>query len=313
MKDRVKRYLYPDYVVARRQYFYRNGFYPNLLNPQDLSEKILWLKLHDRSPLHTMCADKIRVRDYVAGRAGSEFLVPSLLITYDAAEVTPQAIRQDRFVVKTNHDQGGVFICRDRDSFDWEGMRAQIRQRAKTNKYYEFRERQYKDIRPGILVERFLEGVGGEEVLEIKINCFHGEPQFVQAIVGRFSDRRHTNFDLNWNRMHFYGRSPDIEYDLPRPRALDRMLAAARRLSEPFLFCRVDFLLDSAGRAWFSEVTFHPAAGLVRYRPDDKERALGDLLDLSRIDESRRRQRAAWDESERQDLGRTWARLQDAR
>ncbi|MBP7002527.1 ATP-grasp fold amidoligase family protein [Amaricoccus sp.] len=313
LKERLKRYLYPDYLMARRQYRQRNGFYPDLLSPRDLSEKVLWLKLHDRSRLHTLCADKILVRDYVAARAGSEFLVPTLLVTYDPSEVTAQAIRQDRFVVKTNHDQGGVFICRDRESFDWEDMRAKIRKRAKTNKYYEFRERQYKDIRPGILVERFLEGERGQDVLEIKINCFHGEPRFVQAIVGRFSERRHANLDPDWRRMSFHGRSPEIEHDLPRPRALERMLAAAARLSEPFLFCRVDFLLDTSGRPWFSEITFHPAAGLVRYNPPEMERALGDMIDLSRIDESRRAQRAAWDESRRLDLGRTWARLQDAR
>ncbi|MBP7241060.1 ATP-grasp fold amidoligase family protein [Amaricoccus sp.] len=309
----MKRYLYPDYLMALLQYRHRNGFYPDLLKPRDLSEKVLWLKLHDRSRLHTLCADKILVRDYVAGRAGSEFLVPTLLVTYDPAEVTPDAIRQDRFVVKTNHDQGGVFICRDRETFDWDDTRAQIRKRAKTNKYYEFREPQYKDIRPGILVERFIEGEKGQDILEIKINCFHGEPRFMQAIVGRFTDRRHANYDLDWKRMPFQGRTADIEHDVPRPDALDRMLAAAARLSEPFLFCRIDFLIDASGRPWFGEITFHPAAGLVRYNPPEMERALGDMLDLSRIDESRRVQRAALDESRRLNLGHTWAHLQDVR
>lgn len=313
IKDRLKRYLFPDYLMALRQYRQRNGFYPDLLHPHDLSEKVLWLKLHDRSPLHTFCADKILVRDYVAARGGGEFLVPAILVTYDPAEVTSQAIRQDRFVVKTNHDQGGVFICRDRKTFDWEHLRAEIRRRAKTNKYHEFRERQYKDIRPGILVEHFLEGEDGGDVHDIKINCFHGEPRFVQAIVGRLSARRHANFDPDWKLMPFYGRSPVIECEMPRPCALDRMLEMARRLSGPFLFCRVDFVLDGCGRPWFSEITFHPAAGLVRYNPPEMERALGDMIDLSRIDDSRRAQRAAWDESRLLDRGRTWARLEDVR
>lgn len=304
MKERIKRFLYPDYLFARRQYFHRNGFYPNLLAPRDLSEKVLWLKLHDRSPLHTLCADKILVRDYVAALAGPEILVPSLLVTYDVDDVTPQAIREDRFVVKTNHDQGGVFICRDRATFDWEDMRAQLRRRSKKNKYYEFREQQYKDIRPGILVESFIQGENGGDVLEIKVNCFHGKPTFVQAIVGRFTERRHMNYDLDWRRMQVYGRTPALEFELERPRALERILAASATLAAPFLFARIDFLVDAAGRPWFSEITFHPAAGLVRYRPNEMERALGDLLDLSRIDESRRMQREVWEANRKLHLGR---------
>lgn len=286
-----KRYFFPDNFLAKRQYFYRNGFLPDLRNPKDLSEKVLWLKLHDRSPLHTRCADKILVRDYVASRIGAELLVPKILITYDIDAVTAEAIREPRFVVKSNHDQGGVFICRDRDSFDWAGVRSELRRRARKNKYYEYQERQYRDIRPGVLVEKLIEGDDGRGVVELKVNCFHGKPQFLQAIVDRFEKRRHVNYDLDWRRMDLHGRSPGLEYDLPRPTNLGPILEAAEALATPFMFCRVDFLLGAGGRPWFGEITFHPAAGLVRYSPPEMERALGDLIDLGRFDEFREIQR----------------------
>ncbi len=298
IKEHIKNYLYPDLVFARRQYFHRNGFYPDLVDPRDLSEKVLWLKLNDRSPLHTLCADKIRARDYVTARIGPELLVPMILVTYDPEQIGPHHIHEDRFVVKTNHDQGGVFICRDRATFDWDDMKAQIKRRSKTNKYYEFRERQYKDIIPGVLVESLINGEDGNDAVEIKINCFHGDPKFIQLIVDRFENRRHANIDLDWQRMDMHGRTPELDAAIPRPACLDQILAAAAVLAEPYLFCRVDFLLGDGGRPWFSEITFHPAAGLVRYKPPEMERAFGDLIDLSRIEESRRLQQKLWRLSE---------------
>jgi hypothetical protein len=290
MKERLKKYLYPDVMLARRQYFHRNGFYPDLATPRDLSEKVLWLKLYDRSPLHTLCADKIRARDYVAAQIGPKILVPAILVSYDPDEVGPETIRADRFVVKTNHDQGGVFICRDRTTFDWAKMQDAVRERIKTNKYYEYRERQYRDIVPGVLVERLIEGPNGGDAIEVKVNCFHGAPGFIQVILDRFGDRRQLFYAPDWSRLPIQGRTTALDRDLPRPERLDRILHDAARLARPFLFSRIDFLLGGDGRAWFGEITFHPAAGLVRYRPPEMERALGDRIDLSRIEESRRLQ-----------------------
>lgn len=41
------------------------GYELNLNKPKTLNEKIQWLKFNDRTALHTICADKIAVRDYV--------------------------------------------------------------------------------------------------------------------------------------------------------------------------------------------------------------------------------------------------------
>jgi hypothetical protein len=286
----VVRYLLPDAYVTRRQYRHRNGVDLDLRNPRNLSEKVCWLKLRDRSALHTVCADKIRVRDYVALRVGTETLIPTYLVAHDAAELGPEAVAAMRFVVKTNHDQGGVFICRDRSRFDWEAIRSQVRARMERNKYHEFRERQYRDVRPGLLVEALVEGQGPEGPVELKVNCFNGAPGFVQVILDRFGDRRQLFYAPDWTRMPIQGRAAALERDLPPPPCLAQVLHDAAALSEPFPFCRVDFLQDADGRAWFNEITFHPAAGLVPYRPPEIERMLGDMLDLTRLPAARRRQ-----------------------
>lgn len=41
-----------------------------LEHPETLNEKLQWLKLYYRDPLHTVLVDKYRVRDYVAEKLG---------------------------------------------------------------------------------------------------------------------------------------------------------------------------------------------------------------------------------------------------
>lgn len=289
-KRRIKERLYPDGYFISKQYFFRNGVYPDLKNPLLLSEKTQWLKLHDRSALHTICADKIRAREYVALQLGPELLAREIRVTRDPGDIRPETIPEPRFVVKTNHDQGGVHICRDRDAFDWAAVRADLAARLRVNKYYEFREYQYKAIRPGILVEELLEGEAGANVHELKIYCFHGEPRFIQVVLDRFENRLECFYDPDWRRMAHRAPVPQLERDLPRPPCLERLLRAAAVLAAPFLFCRIDFLYGGGERAWFSEVTFHHGAGLLRFEPPEFERAFGDMLDLTRLPETRRMQ-----------------------
>ncbi len=286
----VQRNLYPDRLLISRQYRSRNGFYPDLKNPKELSEKLQWLKLNDRSPLHTMCADKIRARDYVAARVGPEVLSPAYLITYDIDDIRPDRIPQDKFVLKTNHDQGGVFICRDRAAFDWDKVRADVGQRMTQNKYLDFREYQYKNVKPGVLVEALMEGENGEAPREVRLYCIHGKPTFIEVVQERFGDRRESFYDPDWKRMLFIGRSMQPDEALPRPPYIDRLMAYAERLAEPFLFCRVDFLNAGGDECWFGEITFYHAAGLLRFTPLDFERRFGEMVDLSRLDESKRLQ-----------------------
>lgn len=45
--------------------------------PETFSEKLQWLKLHNRRDEYTMMVDKLKVRDYISSAIGEEYLVPS--------------------------------------------------------------------------------------------------------------------------------------------------------------------------------------------------------------------------------------------
>lgn len=279
VERRLARFL-PDETYVNRQFARKFGFRLDLRHPRMFVEKIHWLKLHDCTPLHTQCADKIRVREYVAATVGEDYLIPSLLTTYDPDDLTPERVTAERFVVKTNHDYDNVVVCRDRATFDWHGTRERMRARLARNWYASKRERAYRDIKPGVIVETFLDGVDGRDVDDLKIYCFHGRAELIQQISGRFTTTTLTMYDRDWQRLDVHRRgTPSANEPQPRPPRLAEMLDVAERLAAPFRFARVD-LYDSGGKTWFGEITFYPGAGMVLFDPIEYEYAYGALLHL---------------------------------
>jgi len=55
--------LVSDETVIKREFIKNLGYAPDLENPKTFNEKLQWLKLNDRTPLHTISADKYKVRE----------------------------------------------------------------------------------------------------------------------------------------------------------------------------------------------------------------------------------------------------------
>ena len=70
---KLKKLLISDYKQAERSYEREKGVKPDLRNPKTYSEKLLYLKLHYRNPLQTLCADKYYVAEYVRA-CGYEYI-----------------------------------------------------------------------------------------------------------------------------------------------------------------------------------------------------------------------------------------------
>lgn len=290
LRDRL-----PDAWVVRRNYYHRFGVYPDLRNPRLLSEKITWLKLHGATPLHSRCADKIRVRQWVAERIGAAHLVRAILITEDPDALRPEAIPDARFVVKANHDTGSAILCHDRAAFDWQDCRDRMRKALATPFWMRQRERHYRDIPPGILVEEMLEpddpAVG---LTDYKFHCFHGVPQWIECQIRPPGALYSASYTTDWERIAWLQMADlqdSIPYrgEIPRPRQFARMLEIVQRLAAPFPLVRVD-LYEVGDRVLFGEMTFTPAAGLERAEPLDPETPvthhdaeLGARLDMTRV------------------------------
>ena len=85
--------------------------------PQDFTLKLEWFKYFDRNPLMVTCADKIKVKDYVAEIIGDEYITKTLQV-YDNANDIDFGELPSKFVLKTNNASSTNIIIKDKSKID---------------------------------------------------------------------------------------------------------------------------------------------------------------------------------------------------
>jgi len=267
------------------------GKSPNLANPKTLNEKIQWLKLNDRSPLHTQCADKYAVRDYVSSIIGNEYLVPLRFQTKNVRDIIPENLPDTPFIIKTNHDSGGGIIVKETSTVNWKNVQEELAERLKCNYYKSSKEWQYKHIEPRIIVEDLLQDKTGSIPSDFKFHCFNGKVQMIQVDLGRGTQNHYRNwYSPDWKREPYKWSSPKgngiytdpSEEDVPKPKTLEKMIFLSEKLSEKFDYVRVD-LYDVDGKIYFGELTFHHDGGFQPILPEKWDEILGQKLTLTKI------------------------------
>ncbi|WP_418513069.1 ATP-grasp fold amidoligase family protein [Corallibacter sp.] len=276
----------PDRVKIKREFKKNLGYKLNLSEPETLNEKIQWLKLHDRTALHTKCADKFSVRAYVFDKVGDRYLIPLVYQTKKVRNIISENIPDYPIIIKTNHDSSGGIIVRDKSHVNWDLVQKKLNKNLSVNYYYRFKEWQYKHIEKRIIVEKLLTDNQGAVPFDYKFHCFHGKVVFIQVDIDRFTIHKRNMYDRNWkllpfNWCNFVDGKPKLENGklLKKPESLDEMIAVSEKLSEPFKYVRID-LYDLEGDIYFGEVTFHPCSGAKVIHPVEWDYKLGAMIDL---------------------------------
>jgi hypothetical protein len=250
------------------------GRTPNVILPKTLTEKIQRRMLFDRNPKLALFADKFRVRDYVRSKLGDDASLTKLYGSAVSAEEIRQLNLPTKFVMKPNHLSGSVKFVRDSSSLRPGELEDLARKWLGTNYFDIAQEWAYKNIRPRVIFEEFLD-VDGAFPDDYKFYCFHGEPRFFLVVRDRFGDRRINYYDPSLSLLpvkllgidNFAGGVVDAAN-------LGRMLEVARRLSEGVDFVRVD-LYNIKGRIVFGEMTNYPNNGRGRYDPPEWDLKFG--------------------------------------
>jgi len=269
---------YSDIKFIEEHFQQKLNYKLNLKNPQTFNEKLQWLKIHHRTPLHTKCADKLAVRSIVQEKIGSEYLIPLLYHTADITELSIDKIPNIPCIIKTNHDSDNVFIIRERDTIDLLSIQQKLKTSMRYNYYHSSREWQYKHIKPTILIEKLILDSNNLIPKDYKIHCFHGQPLYIQVDSDRFNDHKRTLYDIHWNEKTFAYKHPILK-NIEQPKNLNLMLELAKKLSQPFPFARIDFY-DTGKQVYFGEITFCPESGFGNFIPNKIDNELGQLLKL---------------------------------
>ncbi len=262
------------------QQFIRNTGYPlNLDNPQTFNEKIQWLKLYDHNPLMTICADKVAVRDYIKEKIGEEYLVPALGI-YDKPEDIDFNKLPNRFVLKVNWGSGQNIIVKDKSTLDIEAAKTQLAEwmKPENNHYYDFLEWAYKDIKPKIIAEKYIEQIDGK-LLDYKFFCFNGKALYMQIDVDRQTNHMRSIYDMNFEKQNFSIKYPIYSETIKKPKYFDKMKQLSELFAHDFSLLRVDWY-EINNQLKVGELTFYSEGGQGCFEPKEWDYKLGELIEL---------------------------------
>ncbi len=269
-----------DETYLKLMYRARLGKKLNLKNPRTFNEKLQWLKLYDRKPEYTTMVDKHEVKKYVADIIGEQYIIPTLGV-WDSFDDIDFDSLPNQFVLKCTHDSGGLVICKDKRSFDIKSAKEKIEKSFGENYYYHGREWPYKNVKPRIIAEEYMEDSETSELRDYKFCCFNGKVKCSFVCSDRFSDDglHVTFFDNEWNVMPFERCYPSRREGLPKPANYDKMIDLAERLSEKMPFVRVDFY-DVNNKIYFGELTFFPGSGFEKFDPEEWDLKLGEWIKI---------------------------------
>lgn len=302
VKEKLRKYC-PDIIhqfYAATKYWLRFYFYPKGLvsemfrgllgyemdwnNPQDINEKINWMKFNYDTTEWTRLADKYLVREYVKERIGEDAL-PKLYGVWVKAEDIDFDILPNKFVLKTNHGSGTVLPVEDKSTIDISTTRKQLNKWLKKRFGYETVEPHYLKIPPLVYAEQYLENKDdfSSSIVDYKLFCLSGEPFCILVCTNR-SYGKHTNlsfYDTNWNLIPsmLSGTHKGEEKTIPRPNRLDDLLHYAKALAKGHPQVRVDFYIVS-NKIYFGEMTFTSQGGYMDYISRDFSLKMGALVNI---------------------------------
>lgn len=272
----------PDKLFLSWMFRIKMGYRINWENPVTFDEKVNWIKLYNRNPLYTKLVDKYAVKQYVSEKIGAEHVVPTLGVWDKFDDIDFDSL-PNQFVLKCTHDSGGLVVCKDKSKLDLEKARENIEKSLKRNYYYKWREWPYKNVRPRILAEKYLEDSVDNELRDYKFHTFNGEPRIMLIASNRHVKEKKgfDFFDMDLKPLELRDISvPNSPLGRPHPpKNFDQMRQFCRVLAKDFPCVRVDFY-EVNGHVYFGEMTFFDDAGFMRNTPSTWEKEWGDMVSL---------------------------------
>lgn len=311
IKNRIKTYIEPDakYIIKRYENRFHRKF--NMNSPKTFNEKITYLMINElHKPIYTKLADKYRVRKYAIELIGKKYLTEFYGVYKKWHHINFSKLPK-QFVIKVNHNSGGVYIVRDKNKFldsenigatndttngsysgtntptnEYKRVEKKFKEWLKENFYYSGREKQYKKIKPRIIIEEYL----GDTVEELRVWTFNGRVKYISTTVFDEDDMKNSNgkktilqrgfYNTEWKLDNFsMGYSAETKAR-KRPEYLETIIKLSEKLVKGLKHCRVDFYVTDEGRVVLGEMTFSHSKGHQKFIPESADLMFGKLLNL---------------------------------
>lgn len=265
-------------------YKIKTGKKLNLKNPITFNEKLQWIKIYDVRPEYTQMVDKYEVRSFIADKLGEQYLFPLLGVwnSFDEIEFDKLPLQ---FVLKCNHDSGSIKIIKNKKTIDFKELKKFFDGRLKINPYIHSREYPYKNVKPRIIAEEYMEDVITSELRDYKFYCFDGYVKAILVATNRQSEKEELCFDYfdgDYTHLNLTNHwHPNAKIEPQKPDQFEQMKEIAQTLSKGIPHVRID-LYEVNGKVYFGEFTFFDAGGFLLIHPDSWEKEWGDLIKLNK-------------------------------
>lgn len=271
-----------DEKFLKTAYKIRMGKELNLESPTTFNEKLQWLKIHDRNPIYTQLVDKYEAKRIVADKIGEKYIIPTLGV-WDRFDDIDFNELPDKFVLKCTHDSGSYMICHNKETFDYKAARKKFNRCLKLSFYWTDRQWPYKDIKPRIIAEEYMEDDATKELRDYKFFTFNGQVKALFIATDRGSQTEDTKFDFfddNFNHLPITNGHPNANPTPEKPMCFEEMKRLASVLGEGIPQVRVDFY-EVNGKVYFGEMTFFHWSGMVPFEPDEWDSIFGSWIQLN--------------------------------
>lgn len=227
-------------------------------------------------PLRVFVSDKEYVKVFVKAVIGDEYNVPTIKVLKSASEARSYSYPQ-ACCIKPTHMSGEVILRTAGSEIDFEIIDRWFNE----SHYINTRERNYRSLRPKVIVEPIV--FDNLNVTDYKIFCFQGRAKLIQLDLDRHLDHTRKFFDRNWSELPFSLAYPRSEALVPVPDNIEQMITLAEKLSIPFDFVRIDLYSDGE-QCLVGEITNCHGNATERFIPPSAEVDASRLIFDLRLD-----------------------------
>lgn len=266
--------------LIMKYYKEMQGYTYDFDDPKLFTEKINTRKA-ENNKLMTLCADKIKVRDYVAEKIGEEYLIP---VYFTAKKLNKKLYKSmpKSCALKTASGSGTIKIVYDKDKENEQEVIKLMKEYQKVKFHYIWGEMFYKGIKNDIICEKLLLTDDGKVPTDIKVHCFRNgkgkKKYFIQLEFDRFGDHRRNIYDEKFNLLDLTTGLEKYDGKVEKPKNLKKILEISEKLSEDFPYVRID-LYDFKGNIYFGEMTFTHNAGFTKFNDEHYNELWGKYWD----------------------------------
>lgn len=263
------------------------GYEINWNHPQDINEKINWMKIYYDTSEWSLLADKYKVRAYVKERIGENVLTQLYGVWKNANEINFNSL-PSRFVLKTNHGAGTVIPVLDKEKLDISQTKKKLNDWLKVKYGYSTIEPHYLKIKPLIIAEEYLENADkfSTALVDYKVFCLSGKPYCILVCTNRVLCK-HTDlsfYDCEWNPINdiLDGKHKNEGSQIPKPKCLSMLLQYATQLAKGHPQVRVDFYIINE-KIYFGEMTFTSQGGYMDYISRKYSSEMGHKITINKL------------------------------